>query len=272
MTEETNNESEQSPEIEEEKPTLLVVEDDRDLLEFVISGLNDKYDVVSAVNGEEGLKKARHVVPDLIVTDLMMPIMDGVEMSRELKISKETSHIPIIMLTAKTSLENQLEGLSVGADDYMTKPFHMVLLEARINNLLHSRKMLCEQFSKQFSMTEEQPFLENAMDREFVEEAVRVVESNYVNSKFRPEDLASGLNLNLRTLQRKLKAVADRTPAGFINEYRMMHAAKLLASTSKKVTEIAGLVGCDEPSHFTRMFKKFYDITPLKYRSSHRYS
>jgi DNA-binding response OmpR family regulator len=250
--------------------SLLVVEDDADLRAFIVAGLKPNYEVIEAGNGQEGLEKACEHIPDLIVTDLMMPVMDGIEMCRQVKTNPETSHIPMIMLTAKSSVENQVEGLNMGADDYMTKPFHMILLEARIGNLLSSRRMLREQYSKQFMMTEEQPFLKNSVDREFVELAVRVVEANYLSQDFRPEKFAKELNMNLRTLQRKLKAVADRTPAGFINEFRMMQAAKLLTTTSRKITEIAEQVGCDEPSHFTRMFKKYYDNTPLKYRFAHR--
>jgi YesN/AraC family two-component response regulator len=274
MTDDVENSIENQPALTEEdcsneRPSLLVVEDDVELLSFIASGFSDNYDVIEAGNGQIGLLKARTFIPDLVITDLMMPVMDGISLCRELKKNPETSHIPVIMLTAKNSMDSQLEGLETGADDYITKPFHMVLLEARISNLLKNRQMLREQFSKQFIAGEQQPFLENAVDRQFMAKVLKILEDNYSDWGFKSDDFASALNMGVRTLQRKLKAVADQTPASFINEFRMMKAAKLLVGTTGSITDIAFQVGCDESSHFTRMFKKYYDMSPSKYRAAH---
>lgn len=257
-----------APKHDHEAPLILIVEDDIDIRLFISLGLSENYQVVEAVNGKDGLEKAREYVPDLVVTDLMMPVLDGIALCRELKTRPESSHIPVVMLTSKTSVESQLEGLQIGADDYITKPFNMILLEARIANLLESRRQLREQFSRQFIPGGYTPFLENSTDREFLDKAVDAVEQHYADWDFKAEEFAASLNMSLRTLQRKLKAVADRNPTGFVNEFRMTKAAGLLLSTSLTVTEIAFQVGCDESSNFARLFRKHFKMSPSSYRAA----
>ncbi len=252
-----------------ETPLVLVVEDDADILSFIALELMDDYQVVKAVDGEDGLAKALEYIPDLVVTDLMMPGMDGIALCRELKTNPDTFHIPVIMLTAKTSEESQLEGLKTGADDYCMKPFNIVLLQARIANLLQSRRVLREQLSRQFVPGEQPLFLENTSDREFLERAARVVGEKYTNWDFKAEEFSSTLGMSLRTLQRKLRAVVNLSPAGFISEYRMKRASELLALTTRSVTEIAFQVGYDESSSFSRAFKKHFKMSPSTYRSTH---
>lgn len=255
--------------LQNEEATLLVVEDDEDMLFFISSGLEENYQIIEAVNGQDGLLKAHEYIPDLVVTDLMMPVMDGIELCRQLKTHSETSHIPVIMLTAKKSLESQIEGLETGADDYITKPFHMVLLEARIKNLLRIRQLLREQYSKPFMTGQQRSFTGSPLDQEFMSRVLKAVQKNYSDWEFKSEELASLLNMSARTLQRKLKAVTGQTPSGFINEYRMVQAAELLQKTDASITDIAFQVGYDESSHFTRMFKKVYDVSPSQYRTDH---
>jgi len=250
-------------------PLVLIVEDDNDIREFVADGLESNYRVEMAKDGKIGLKKAKDTIPDLIVTDLMMPEMGGIELCRELKNAVETSHIPVIMLTAKTSLESQLEGLQTGADDYITKPFHMILLQTRIQNLLESRRLLRERFCKEFPVFDlEIP--ENMMDSAFLNQAVRAAEENCSDWNFRSDQFAAALNMSPRSLQRKLKAIIGQTPSSFITEVRLKLATKLMVQTDQTITEIAFSVGFDESSNFSRTFKKQYKLSPSQYRSTHR--
>lgn len=258
-----------SPEDTQElnRPVILVVEDDADLLWYVASELREHFLVETAVNGHEALSKAMETVPDLVITDLMMPIMGGIELCRELKGNEATFHIPVIMLTAKTSMESHVEGLEAGADDYVAKPFPMPLLLARINNLLENRRMLRERFSDEFSEINH-AIPECSMDKAFMTRAVRIAQENLAEPEFKPDVFAAKMNMGVRSLQRKLKAVADLTPARFIIELRMKRAAELLANSRLTVTEIAFEVGCEDSSHFARMFKQHYGLTPSKYRDA----
>lgn len=252
-----------------ECPLILVVEDDVDILSFIAMELGEEYRVLKAVDGQEGLELAMEHIPDLVVTDLMMPGMDGISLCHELKTNPETSHIPVVMLTAKTSVESQLEGLKTGADDYVTKPFSIVLLQARIANLLEMRRVLREQFSRQYVPGEQASFVSDDSEREFLERAAGVVKQQYANWNFTAEEFAAALGMSLRTLQRKLKTITDLSPTGFITDFRMKTAADLLKLTSYTVTEIAFKVGYDESSSFSRSFKKAFAMSPSSYRALH---
>jgi CheY-like chemotaxis protein/AraC-like DNA-binding protein/two-component sensor histidine kinase len=251
-----------------EVPQILIVEDDEDIRNFIVEGLEPFYSVETAENGAIGLQKAKEFVPDLVVTDVMMPEMDGTAMCRELKTRLETSHIPVVMLTAKAALESQVEGLKTGADDYVIKPFHMELLQVRIANLLESRRLLREKFCREYSvLTPKIP--ENTPESKFLEKALSVLEEHYSDWEFNRDGFAAGLHMTVRTLHRKLKAVADRTPADFISEFRMIRGAELLKGSSGSITDIAFLVGYDNSSNFARMFKRFYKLSPSEYRKEH---
>ena len=252
-----------------ERPLILVVEDDIDILSFIAMELAEDYRVLKAVDGQEGLELALEHIPDLVVTDLMMPVMDGLELCRQIKENPGASHIPVIMLTAKSSEENQLQGLKSGADDYVVKPFNIVLLQARIANLLESRRMLREQFVRNVESGGQTPYPGNLKDGEFLEQTTRALEKHYANWNFRSEDFAAELGMSLRTLQRKLKAVTGLSSGGYIAEYRMKRAADLLALTARTVTEIAFQVGYEESSSFSRVFKKRFKMSPSEYRATH---
>ena len=254
-----------------EKPTLLLVEDDNDMRMFISSGLMDEYEVIEAVNGKDGLTKALLSVPDLIVTDVMMPEMDGVALCGELKTKLETSHIPVVMLTAKASVENQIEGLKTGADDYVTKPFHMELLRVRIANLLESRRLLREKLRSDMPLFAP-AFSGQGPEKKFLDKAMGMLEENYSNWEFKADVFAVGMHMSRRTLLRKLKAVADRTTSEFILEYRMVKAAERLVNTNETIAEIAFQVGCDQATNFSRLFKKFHKTTPSEYRNTHHAS
>ena len=249
-------------------PMILVVEDDLSFLSFMVAELEEYYQVVTATNGRLGLKQAVEHLPDLVITDLMMPVMGGGEMVRELKSGVETSHIPVMMLTARDSLESEIEGLETGADDYITKPFVIEVLLAKVRNRLASRRALRERFSREFfsgGRTDSVP----AGGRAFLERAAGIVKEHLSEPDFKPEDFASYCGLGLRSLQRKLKAVADLTPARFINEVRMAEAARLLVNSSFTITEIAFEVGACDPGNFARIFRQHFDLSPSQYRTAH---
>jgi len=271
---------------EPEKPILLVVEDDSDMLRLIYLELKDSYQVLTAANGREGMGKALETIPDLVITDLMMPVMDGIELCQKLKEHMHTSHIPVIMLTAKSSVGSQIEGLGVGADDYVTKPFNMILLKARVHNLLETRRFLREKFrrlarrvapQKQeegpgkagFNLFEKKDF-HGRLDHEFWDAMCRVVEQSYQDPEFSVELLALQLDMSERSVQRKIKAMAGLTPVQLIGECRLKKAAALLRDPSTQVTDIAFQVGFGDLSHFYRVFKKQFGMSPARYRAENQ--
>lgn len=251
---------------QEERLRVLIVEDDVDLLEFISSGLEDQFEVHCARDGKEGLDRALEWIPDLVVTDIMMPKMNGLELCAELKTNPCTSHIPVIMLTAKTSVESQLEGLETGADDYITKPFLMVLLEARIKNLLQTRRMLREQFSRQLGSPVNELPLHNQADRELWEKISAALAANYADPDFCPDALARLVHMSSRTLQRKIKALTDRSPVSLILHFRLEKGAELLLQDDLNITDIAFDVGFSDSNHFYRQFKSEYGKSPSRFR------
>lgn len=264
----------------DEVPMILVVEDDADYRWLIVSGLKDEYQVLEADNGKEGLEKALEHIPDLVITDLMMPIMDGVELCRQLKTRMETSHIPVVMLTAKTSVESQIEGLEVGADDYVTKPFNMLLLRTRVQNLLETRRLLRERFTLQQIQSAQAvqepdalksdaldaPVPHSRMDGVFWDQICKALEGNYADAGFDIESLSSELNMSQRTLQRKIKGLTNRTPVQLIGDCRLKKAVALLHDSTGHVTDIAFKVGFGDLSYFYRLFKKEYGMNPSQYR------
>ncbi|MEM9444511.1 MAG: response regulator [Verrucomicrobiota bacterium] len=248
---------------------ILLVEDDLDIRSYLKMGLSNEYKIVEAENGQIGMKQALEHIPDLIITDVMMPGMNGTELCQRLKSTPETSHIPIIMLTVQSSDDDQLKGLSSGADDYITKPFNLLILKARISNVLKSRRLLREQLKEQYLTGEQQLFIENTNDRAFFTKANQIVKDHYNEPDFNPRNLADHLSMSLRSLQRKLKATLNQAPAEFINEFRLQRAAELLLTTNTNITEITFLVGFEEASSFSRMFKKRYGKSPKLYKQSY---
>ena len=270
-----NDESNMRRDLSEELPVILLVEDEADYRLLIASDLEEDYQVVEAANGKEGLEKALETVPDLIVTDLMMPVMDGIELCRRLKAGVETAHIPVVMLTAKTAVESQVEGLRSGADDYVTKPFNMMLLRARISNLLETRRLLRRHVAREFACSAgedpisemlEMPELRSGLDRTFLENLCRILKAHYTDLGFNTDSLATELNMSQRSMQRKIKACVDLTPVQLIAEYRLKKAEALLKDPEMHVTDVAFEVGFGDLSHFYRVFKKKHDMNPSQYR------
>jgi DNA-binding response OmpR family regulator len=264
----------------EELPEILVVEDDADSRWLVVSALKQDYRVIETDNGKDGLDRALEDIPDLVVTDLMMPVMDGIELCRRIKEHPFTSHIPVIMLTAKTSVASQIEGYETGADAYITKPFAMQLLKVQIQNLLTLRRQLRKHFSERFAEqggpdhAEDLPaagalgptHLQNRMERKFWEKAYTVLKRHASEVGFSIDGLAMELGMSQRSLQRKMKALAGLTPVQWIAEYRLGQAVGRLRDKSVSVTDAAYTAGFGDLSHFYRLFKKRFGKNPSQYR------
>ncbi|WP_407931160.1 response regulator, partial [Ignavibacterium album] len=231
---------------------------------FLSTILKNQYNLILAENGVDALEKSVEDLPDLIISDIMMPEMDGLEFCKRIKSDWKTSHIPVILLTARTTVDNKVEGLEYGADDYVTKPFNSKELTARIKNLLEQRKKLKEIFSSSAEIKPEQ-FKFSPEENEFVQNAIKVVEENIANPDFDTEKFAERMFLSRSQLHRKLIQLTNESPGEFIRTLRLKHAAKLLLQKNFNITQIALEVGFNSPSHFTKAFKQFFNCTPKEY-------
>lgn len=244
-----------------DKPLVLVIDDNNGMRTYLKSILKDKYNVAEASNGQQGLERARHEVPKLVVCDVMMPIMDGLEFTRQLKQDIATSHIPVILLTARSLIEQRTEGYDTGADSYLTKPFSGAMLLARIDNLLKSRQMLRSIFSGSHMEAEEESRL-GCQDKTFVEMLRNKIKSNMSDSDFSVERLGMEVGLSRVQLYRKVKALTGLTPVELLRKARLERARMLIEKTDKSVSEIAYEVGFSAPSYFNKCFKDEFGMSP----------
>lgn len=257
---------------QEEMPTLLIVDDNADVRAYLRSILQADYQVYEAEDGQRGLAVAREQVPDLIVSDVMMPVMNGLEFCQQVKSDFVTSHIPVILLTARALSSHQIEGYESGADAYITKPFEKELLQARITNLLHSRRVLKDLWGskdeEKEAASEETavPTMEAVADAQpsspFVMRFKAVVEARLSDSNLSVEDLGADMGLSRVQLYRKVKALTGSTPVDLIRKARLAKARELLQSTDLTVSEVAYKVGFTTPSYFTKCFKDEYGRVP----------
>lgn len=252
-----------------DRESILVVEDSADMLSFLCDQLGYQYAILRATNGKEGLSLARHEVPDLIVTDIMMPQMNGMEFCEHLKKDSLTSHIPVIMLTAKEGLENKLEGLETGADEYITKPFDERELFVRIKNLIEQRKELRKKFTQQITL-QPKNIAVSSVDALFLEKVEVAIEQNLSSSEFGIPQLQDFLAMSKTQLHRKMKALTDHAPGEFLRHYRLKRAAQLLEQDGGNITEIAFAVGFGSLSYFTRSFKELYGLSPSEYAQQNK--
>ncbi len=245
--------------------TILVVEDNEDLRLVLQTELEDDYEVLLAKDGREGLELAVLHVPDLVITDIMMPVMFGLELCKELKTNEVTNHIPVVMLTARSKEDEQIEGLEHGANDYISKPFSVPILKMRVRNLLESRRNYRNRILQQVDDTggiEAVPF-----EDRFMERIVKQVGEQMSDPDFRVESLSTAMNMAERTLQRKLKAMTNQTPQELIRSMRLNRARDLLENSNLSVSEVAFQVGYLEPTNFSRSFKKQFGFSPSQLRS-----
>ena len=248
-----------------ERPLVLIIDDNNGMRAYLRSILQDKYNVSEATNGEQGLEKARREVPKLVVCDVMMPVMDGLEFTKRLKEDTATSHIPVVLLTARSLSEQRKEGYDTGADSYITKPFSGQVLLSRIENLLRSRIMLRSVFAGDKQETEEEAKL-NEADKTFVGRLRTAIQENLGDSDFSVERLGEEIGLSRVQLYRKVKALTGQTPVELLRKARLTKARQLLEKTEKSVSEIAYEVGFTSPSYFNKCFKDEFDINPSSLR------
>jgi signal transduction histidine kinase/AraC-like DNA-binding protein len=247
-----------------DKPQLLVVEDSADIRAHIIENLRDRFLLWEAGDGKEGLQKAIEMVPDLIITDLIMPEMDGLEMCEKLKTDQRTSHIPVIMLTAKASAESRIHGFETGADDYITKPFNIQELVVRIKNLIEQRKMLREKFNRDVRL-QPKDISVTSFDEKFLNKTMAIIEENINNSDFDVAKLTDKMALSRVQLFRKLKALTDQSPSEFIRTIRLKRAAQLLDKGFGNIAEVTYSVGFNNLSYFAKCFRELFGLSPSDY-------
>jgi ligand-binding sensor domain-containing protein/signal transduction histidine kinase/DNA-binding response OmpR family regulator len=245
-------------------PLLLVVEDNESLNEYLVSALSDQYRMISASNGLKGLALTHKYSPDLIILDVMMPEMGGVEMTDKIKSDFDTCHIPVIMLTAKSSLDDQIGGISHGADAYMAKPFSMKLLRAQIQSLLQSRDNLKKVFSANLKLEPSRIKIQS-MDDRFIKKAIKIVEENIADEKFNVNELGKEIGMSRMQLNRKLKGLLNQTPGDFIRTIRLKRATQLLVDGKLNVSEVIYHVGFGSRTAFTKAFQQQFGASPAEY-------
>ncbi|WP_066630621.1 hybrid sensor histidine kinase/response regulator transcription factor [Labilibacter marinus] len=249
------------------KPNILIVEDNDDLRFYLLENLKSKYNTLEASHGEQALSIVESTHIDLVVSDVMMPMVGGIELCSKLKQNSKYAHIPIILLTARTTNEQKLEGLKVGADDYITKPFSFEILEVKIQNIIKYRKSLQRKFVSSDPITPSEICV-TSLDEKFLQKALDIMEENLSNSDFSIEKMGQLLGVSRAHLYTKLMAITGKTPADFIKIMRLKRATQLIEESQMTISEISYEVGYNGPRYFTKHFKGYYGVTPSKYLQS----
>ena len=244
--------------------TILIVEDNTDLRKFIADIFRNEFEVLEAQDGVEGFKKSREFVPDIIISDIMMPNMSGIQLVDQLKTNVATSHIPIILLTAKNDIATHLNSFEKGADDFISKPFDSSILKSRVENLLRLRKQLVEKFSKQFQLQPREITIENA-DQKFIQKAIEIIEKNMSNPNLNVDLLAFELGTSRTQLYRKLNALTDYPPKHFIRIIRLKRASQILQQGQNNIAEVMDATGFSNYSYFNNCFKDFFGKYPKDY-------
>jgi two-component system sensor histidine kinase ChiS len=246
-----------------DKTIVLVVEDNPDVREYIKDALNEIYHVEEAANGEQGLRKAEQYIPDLIISDIMMPKMDGYEMTKRIKQNEKTSHIPVILLTAKSDKDSKLEGLGLGADDYLVKPFDTLELLVRIKNLIETRRFLQEKFSKDYEVTEkiDKPLL-STVDENFMNRILGVIEEHISEEEFSIENIATEAAMSRTQIYRKIKALTGKSPSVYLRSLRLSKAKQMIKRGEGTISEISYRVGFSSPAYFSRCFREEFGNSP----------
>jgi len=252
-----------------EQDIILVVEDNADVRDYIRSSLEPLYTVVDAAGGHEGIQKAQEIIPDLIISDIMMPEVDGYELCRLLKNDIRTSHIPIILLTAKASEESIIQGLETGADDYITKPFNTKILCARIKNLIDLRRHMQETLNREMTLQPDKMSV-SQIDKMFVKKLKEVINKNISDPEFNIDQLCKKMDMSQPTVYRKIHALTGESPTEFIRSYRLKRGAELLKKNFGTVLEVAFEVGFSSANYFTKCFKKKFHQLPSTYQESER--
>lgn len=251
----------------DELEMVLVVEDHPDLRKIITDQLKNDYNVIEADNGQLGLQLAEEKIPDLIISDIMMPKMDGYDLCSLIKKNMKTNHIPIIILTAKAAIENKLKGLEIGADDYLIKPFNPFELQTRVKNLILNRRRLREKFSSEIIIKPADVIVPSSQ-KVFIEKVTNIIEENLEDELFSVEHLSSKIGLSRVQLHRKIKALCNQSTSEFIRTYRLQKAVELIKQDAGNFTEIAFKVGFNSQAYFNKSFQKMYGVTPSEYKKN----
>jgi signal transduction histidine kinase/ligand-binding sensor domain-containing protein/DNA-binding response OmpR family regulator len=264
-------ENQEPLQIDKSKPLILIVEDNYDLRNFIMHSMNAEYRVIGAENGKEGFELAKKYTPDLIISDIMMPVMDGLELCSRLKKELHTSHIPVILLTAKAMIEHWIEGLETGADDYIPKPFNLKVLHLKIANLIESRKRLRLLYSQGNNPSPEES-TSNQIDQQFMAKAYLIIEKYLKEEEFSVDQFAREMMVSKSLLFKKIKALTGYSIVDFVNMFKLRKAASRLAANPQlNISEIAFEVGFNDPKYFSRIFRKVFGVTPSEYtRTLHK--
>jgi DNA-binding response OmpR family regulator/anti-sigma regulatory factor (Ser/Thr protein kinase) len=253
--------SDEVGELHQSKPHVVLVEDTLELRESIKKVLLTKFNVSAFENGSLALKSVQKNLPDLIITDVMMPVMDGLTLSKKLKKDFNTCHIPIILLTSLNEDEDKLKGIESGADDYIVKPFKTNLLLSKASNLIDSRKMLQKKFISEFQ-TVPSEIAQTSMDEKFIQDAITLIESNIEDSEFTVDIFSAKLNMSQSSLLRKLKGITGQSPNQFIRSIRLKRAAQLLKQSDLNVNEVCYKVGFNDVKYFRQCFQKQFGVNP----------
>ena len=240
------------------------MEDNPDVTTYIKSFLEKEYRIITAENGQVGWKKTIEKYPNLIISDVMMPEMDGFELCRKIKSDIRTSHIPVILLTAKADMASKLEGLEFGADDYISKPFEARELQVRAKNLIEQRNTLREKFTHMIDINPVE-IATTSTDEKFVKRLLDVFENHVTESDFSTEDFAREIGMSRSNLHRKLQALTKQSTHEFLRTLRLKRAAQLLKKSTGSVTEVAYAVGFNNPSYFSKMFRRQFGQTPSEF-------
>ncbi|AOW21632.1 two-component regulator propeller domain-containing protein [Urechidicola croceus] len=258
------NPNKKTPIKHDETPILLIVEDNKDIREYITSIFLNDYSIIQEEDGEKGIQTALKHIPDIIISDVMMPIKDGLELSKTLKNDEKTSHIPIILLTAKVGEENQIEGIKTGADDYITKPFNENLLKLKVQKLIESRKKLQERYSHEFVLKPKDITI-TTTDEKFLKRIQKVLDNKLIESDFNSEVFSNTLGMSRMQLHRKLKGITGLSTSEFIKTQRLKLATQLLKNKDINVSEVGYSVGFNDHAYFSKCFKQTYSCTPSEY-------
>jgi len=254
----------QQKELSKQEMRILIVEDNDDLRNFMQHPLQADFDVLLAEDGVEAWNIIQKQMPDLVVSDVMMPRMDGFELCRLMKSTYETSHIPVVLLTALSGKIEQLHGLGLGADDYLTKPFDITLLVQRIKSIIRNREIVKERALKLIkgSTNGNEQILANEHNDQFVKKVLEVIRANMANTEFGKDDFASAMNVSTSLLYKKIKSLTDQSPTDFIKMVRLDYALELLQNHKYSVTEVSELCGFSSIGYFSTVFKKHFGKSP----------
>lgn len=250
------------------KKQLLIVEDNEDILEYISEMFSDSFEILTAKDGQEGSLIATEKIPDIIISDIMMPIMDGIELCKTLKGNVQTSHIPIILLTAKDSEADKAEGYSIGADSYLTKPFSANLLQTRVANLLEGRVKIADYFKSGTYKKEVASKAMSDLDRQFINKTIAIVEENLGQEQISISFLAKQQNMSYSSFFRKLKAITGMTANEFVRDIKLQNAEKLLLTAKYSISEVAFMVGYNSMAYFRESFKSKFGMLPSQYLQS----